>query len=123
MVPEFAISSCGCARKNFYRVLYKRHIAPCVVTEYALGTMKYSSVMRFWRPSRGLFLCARAALSLLLVVVAIAPTVAQEGAHGGGLDPIRKYIAAGWDTLTRSQTECNTIVDPKLASASLLYVP
>jgi alpha,alpha-trehalase len=40
-----------------------------------------------------------------------------------GLDPIRTYIAAGWDSLTRSLTECKTIVDPKLAAASVFYVP
>jgi alpha,alpha-trehalase len=123
MVPEFATPQSGCYRKTSYRILRKRDIAPRALTEYALGTMKYSSVKGFSRPSRALFLCARAALSLLLFVVAAAPTVAQEGAHGRGLEPIRRYIAAGWDTLTRSQTDCNTIVDPKLASASLLYVP
>ena len=40
-----------------------------------------------------------------------------------GLTPIREYISAGWDSLTRSLTECKTIVDPKLAAASVLYVP
>jgi len=40
-----------------------------------------------------------------------------------GLDPIRQYIAAGWDSLTRSLTDCKTIVDPKLAAAAVLYIP
>jgi len=40
-----------------------------------------------------------------------------------GLAPIRTYISSGWDTLTRSMTECNTVVDPKLAAASILYLP
>ncbi|MGA2429409.1 MAG: trehalase family glycosidase [Candidatus Acidiferrum sp.] len=44
-------------------------------------------------------------------------------AQGQGLNPIREYIASGWDSLTRSLTECKTIVDPKLATASVLYVP
>lgn len=49
---------------------------------------------------------------------------AQTGiAQGKGLDPIREYIAAGWDSLTRSLTECKTIVDPKLTAASVLYIP
>ena len=39
------------------------------------------------------------------------------------LDPILKYIATGWDTLTRSMTDCNTVVDPKLAEESILYLP
>jgi alpha,alpha-trehalase len=40
-----------------------------------------------------------------------------------GLDQIRSYIAAGWDTLTRSMTDCKTIVDTKLATASVVYIP
>src|ERR1700733_1657064 len=49
---------------------------------------------------------------------------AQTGiAQGKGLDPIREYIAAGWDSLTRSLTECKTIVDSKLTAASVLYIP
>jgi alpha,alpha-trehalase len=45
------------------------------------------------------------------------------GARDHGLSPIREYISAGWDSLTRSLTECKTIVDPKLAAASVLYIP
>ena len=78
-------------------------------------------------PSRlfeGRFLHTKMPLVWVLFVVATWPAaVAQEAARGRGLDPIRSYIAAAWDTLTRSQTDCNTIVDPKLASASVLYVP
>jgi len=64
-------------------------------------------------------------LGLALVVslaagTANAHTVASQKR---GLDPIREYIAAGWDSLTRSLTECKTIVDPKLAAASVLYIP
>src|SRR5206468_2710902 len=40
-----------------------------------------------------------------------------------GLKQIRTYIADGWDTLTRSMTDCNTVVDPKLAASSVLYLP
>jgi len=40
-----------------------------------------------------------------------------------GLDPIRGYISAGWDTLTRSLSDCKTVGDPKIATASVLYVP
>jgi alpha,alpha-trehalase len=39
------------------------------------------------------------------------------------LAPILKYIATGWDTLTRSLDNCDTIVDPKMPAASLLYLP
>src|SRR6266849_5266427 len=88
------------------------------------NTMKYSSAKRFGGPNPSRFLCKRATLALLLSVLATPPAaVPQEAAKGRGLEPIRSYIAAGWDTLTRSQTDCNTIVNPKLASASVLYVP
>jgi alpha,alpha-trehalase len=36
---------------------------------------------------------------------------------------IRTHIASVWDLLTRSMTDCRTVVDPKLTSASVLYLP
>ncbi|MFZ0036799.1 MAG: trehalase family glycosidase, partial [Candidatus Acidiferrales bacterium] len=51
--------------------------------------------------------------------------VASPGdAADSGLAPIRKYIASGWDTLTRSLSNCDTVVDIKLpAGESVLYLP
>ncbi len=49
---------------------------------------------------------------------ATAPAASQ-----AGLAPIRTYIAEGWDTLTRTLDECKSIVDTKLATASVLYMP
>ena len=40
-----------------------------------------------------------------------------------GLKPILDYISSAWDTLTRSMSECSTIVDSKVAGKSILYVP
>src|SRR5437899_517756 len=40
-----------------------------------------------------------------------------------GLNPILTYISSGWDTLTRSMTDCQTVVDPKLTGASVVYLP
>src|SRR5690242_17128312 len=40
-----------------------------------------------------------------------------------GLEPIEKYISKAWDTLTRSLSDCSTVVDPKLAQASVFYIP
>lgn len=40
-----------------------------------------------------------------------------------GLEPIETYISKAWDTLTRSLSDCSTVVDPKLAQASVFYVP
>ncbi len=48
---------------------------------------------------------------------AVTPPDAQ------GLKPILDYIASGWDTLTRSMTDCQTIADPKIAAPSVLYLP
>jgi alpha,alpha-trehalase len=39
------------------------------------------------------------------------------------LKPILDYISSAWDTLTRSMSECKSIVDPKLTQASILYLP
>jgi len=43
--------------------------------------------------------------------------------EGQGLKPILNYISSGWDTLTRSMTDCQSISDPKMRTASVLYLP
>jgi len=40
-----------------------------------------------------------------------------------GLNPILQYISSAWDTLTRSMSECQSVVDPKIKAASVLYLP
>jgi len=63
---------------------------------------------------------------LLLILLLLIPAFArdpQPATSNPGLDPILKYIDTGWDTLTRSMTDCNTVVDPKLAEESILYLP
>ena len=44
-------------------------------------------------------------------------------ATGKGLEPILTYISTAWDTLTRSMTDCATLVDPKMSVAPVLYLP
>ncbi|HXW18053.1 MAG TPA: trehalase family glycosidase [Candidatus Acidoferrales bacterium] len=68
-----------------------------------------------------------AALAVLALVIpfpkAAAPR-AQKSASEPGLAPILDYIASGWTTLTRSLSNCDTLVDPKLAPGqSALYLP
>src|SRR6266852_2618342 len=46
-----------------------------------------------------------------------------ETAKTKGLEPILTYISKSWDTLTRSMEDCTTVVDPKLAEHSVLYLP
>ena len=50
-------------------------------------------------------------------------TAAVSAANQPGLAPIRKYIAEGWDTLTRSLDECKSVVDTKVTTTSVLYLP
>src|ERR1700730_17069758 len=65
-------------------------------------------------------------VALLIFLVASTPASTadqQSPSSGHGLDQIRNYIASGWDSLTRSLTDCKTIVDPKMTAASLVYIP
>lgn len=47
----------------------------------------------------------------------------QPAPSTAGLGPILNYISNGWDSLTRSMTDCNTVVDSKLSEVSVLYLP
>jgi len=47
----------------------------------------------------------------------------KDSAPEAGLAPILTYISSGWNTLTRSMTDCQTVVDPKLTEASVVYLP
>src|SRR6267142_3224882 len=40
-----------------------------------------------------------------------------------GLEPIRSYISSGWNTLSRSLSDCATFSDPKLTGAPHLFLP
>jgi alpha,alpha-trehalase len=62
-------------------------------------------------------------VSLALGAASGTASAQTAAARQQGLDPIRSYISAGWDSLTRSLTECKTIVDTKLTAASVLYIP
>ena len=70
-------------------------------------------------------------LRLLIIVLALScATILHAGAQvaprtpdNQGLKPILDYISSAWDTLTRSMTDCQTVVDPKLKAAPVLYLP
>src|SRR5436309_2694779 len=71
---------------------------------------------------------ARLLRLLFALCVCVANLAAQTSATKApvsqhGLAPILTYISSAWNTLTRSMTNCETIVDPKLAEASVLYLP
>jgi alpha,alpha-trehalase len=86
---------------------------------------KLSHTMRTQRsdqPRRSLGLVA---LSLAMIcAVASAQAAAPASAPSGqGLKPILNYINSAWDTLTRSMTDCVSVVDPKIKVPPVLYLP
>jgi alpha,alpha-trehalase len=61
---------------------------------------------------------------LLILVACPLRTIAQEETpNATGLVPIRQYISAGWDTLTRSMTDCASVADPKMKTHPVIYLP
>ncbi len=90
-----------------------------------LGTMKNPHSRASSRTNRAFFGYQQIAFTALVFCAIFAPTgfAQAAGPKDAGLRQIRSYIAAGWDTLTRSLTDCKVIVDPKLAAASVLYLP
>ncbi len=77
------------------------------------------------RQTRRIFLAAA-----LVFLVASAPVCPAQSAAitpaqtaKPGLAPILDYISAGWDSLTRSMSECKSIVDPKVSAPAVLYLP
>jgi alpha,alpha-trehalase len=73
----------------------------------------------------------RAFVLRLLELVTVAsgmlmplPAAAQSTpAQRQELKPILDYISTAWDTLTRSITDCQSLVDPKMKVAAVLYLP
>jgi alpha,alpha-trehalase len=54
---------------------------------------------------------------------ALSAEPAAPAPQGPGLKPILDYISSAWDTLTRSMTDCQSVVDPKIKAAPVLYLP
>src|SRR5947209_16351168 len=68
----------------------------------------------------GRSLCFFLVALLFCTTTAAAPA---DPADKQGLKPILNYISQAWDTLTRSMTSCESIVDPKIAETPVLYLP
>jgi alpha,alpha-trehalase len=62
-------------------------------------------------------------LWMLCAVAAGQAAPAASAASNQGLEPILNYIDSAWDTLTRSMTDCVSVVDPKIKVAPVLYLP
>jgi alpha,alpha-trehalase len=43
--------------------------------------------------------------------------------QGEGLNLILAYISSAWDTLTRSMSDCESVVDPKMTVSPVIYLP
>ena len=77
-----------------------------------------------------LSLSLRATMHRFLVAVVVCGVLAQTAAagqsasvDGQGLKPVLEYISTAWDTLTRSMTDCKSLVDPKMKVSPVLYLP
>jgi alpha,alpha-trehalase len=70
------------------------------------------------------FLAFRCSVVALLLIGAMPSRALESSApESKGLQPILAYISTAWDTLTRSMTDCATLVDPKISVAPVLYLP
>jgi len=72
---------------------------------------------------RSIFLCCFLILITCFLFDTRAVAATSDASEGQGLKPILEYISTGWDTLTRSMTDCQSIGDPKVAEAPVLYLP
>ena len=60
---------------------------------------------------------------LLAAITSVADAQDVAAPPDPGLKPILTYISSAWDTLTRSMTDCASLVDPKIKVAPVLYLP
>src|ERR1700730_8801410 len=72
---------------------------------------------------RGLLIFSMTFLCLSSWALGQATAQQKPVPQGQGLKPILDYISSAWDTLTRSMTECQSVVDPKIKVAPVLYLP
>ncbi|MGA8491132.1 MAG: hypothetical protein WB711_11960, partial [Terriglobales bacterium] len=66
--------------------------------------------------------CTSVILSISLFIFECLPGTASARSNPG-LSPVLQYISSDWDVLTRSMSRCDSVVDPKLPEAALLYLP
>ena len=62
-------------------------------------------------------------ISVIFSISIFVPDCHSADQTGRGLDPVLQYIGSDWDVLTRSMLRCDSIVDPKLPEAAVLYLP
>lgn len=82
-----------------------------------VGSVKVRAVIR--QLCRGIFILAFCPATVLAQVAATATPPSTPA----GAATIDQYIHQAWDTLSRSMTDCNSLIDPKLKTAPVLYIP
>jgi alpha,alpha-trehalase len=60
---------------------------------------------------------------LMFFAVLAAPRTQNPDSHAPDSQATLDYIHAAWDRLTRSDTDCSSVVDVKVAAVSVLYLP
>src|SRR5216684_3406202 len=60
---------------------------------------------------------------LLLLACPLGALAQEQKKPTAGLASIRQYITVGWDNLTRSMTDCASVVDPKMKVNPVIYLP
>lgn len=60
---------------------------------------------------------------LILLACPLGTLAQEQKKNVGSIASIRQYISAGWDTLTRSVTDCASVVDPKMRIHPVMYLP
>lgn len=65
----------------------------------------------------------RVAFASCAIAVAMSGIAQNPPSASKEAPPIDSYIHTAWDTLTRSMTSCSSLVDPKLTTKPILYLP
>jgi alpha,alpha-trehalase len=65
----------------------------------------------------------RFAFLLVIFFFASAANSQTSAVDANGKAKILAYIDSGWDTLSRSMTECKSLIDSKVTTAPVLYLP
>jgi alpha,alpha-trehalase len=69
--------------------------------------------------------CSRYAVLIFWLAAAVgqAPPTPASSRDARGLQPILEYISQAWGALTRSMTDCQSVVDPKIKGRPVVYLP
>ena len=63
--------------------------------------------------------------SLLVVTITFAVAAHSQSSRRDSPNSakILEYIDTGWNSLSRSMTDCKSLIDPKVTTAPILYLP